>query len=757
MPPSNTAYPRGHDAQESDPFLEREKPNQVLLRLAAGYRVLLIGIATIMPALAIAYLYQSVDPTLRYSGPHLHEVAILVAVALAAFIGWVTYQSYRAHGEHYLRYVALAFFSFAIVYAPHGILTYQTHDHLVLFLIFGPVSRILMAGYLLAALLRINLPDDPAPIRQSRRRWVGHILAFLAMDLMLFAVVSQKIHLPVTVIRTLETLSLGILMTSLLVMLFVRVQSRLLQTHTIALLFFVQASAAFLLSKPWNHLWWLAHGISATGFLLLGYAIMRAYETTASFRWVYSERELFEQLRQRTGELEAVNQILEKNQRDLEQTFADYRVAQHKAREADARLAQVLAVADDAIMTVDGNFRIKDFNHGAETIFGYRSHEAIGQPIQSLIPHHFTESQLHQAEEFAISSPPSCWLNRDGGDTLGRRSDGRTFPAEASITQLITGEDILYIVILRDVSERKRAEGELRIAAAAFEAQEGMIVTNAEGLILRVNRAFTDITGYYAGDVVGHTPRLLKSGHHDAAFYAAMWDSVQRLNSWQGEIWNRRQSGEMYPAWLTITAVRDDRNGVTHYVGTLTDITERKAAEDAIKHLAFYDPLTHLPNRRLLLDRLHQAVAANARNPRKGALLFIDLDHFKTLNDTLGHDQGDRLLQRVAQRLIASVRENDTVARLGGDEFVVMLEDLSENPQHATTQAKIVGEKILASLNQPYSLAGHKHHSTPSIGVTLFGGHQKIVEELLKQADIAMYAAKAAGRNTVRFFEPDNI
>ncbi len=190
------------------------------------------------------------------------------------------------------------------------------------------------------------------------------------------------------------------------------------------------------------------------------------------------------------------------------------------------------------------------------------------------------------------------------------------------------------------------------------------------------------------------------------------------------------------------------------YRGTGRDITARKIAEDEIERLAFYDPLTQLPNRRLLLDRLQHALASSARSGRNGALLFIDLDNFKTLNDTLGHDKGDLLLQQVAQRLATCVREGDTVARLGGDEFVVMLEGLSENAEEAATQTEVVGEKIVATLNQPYLLAGYEHRSTPSIGVTLFGGHQNAIDELLKQADLAMYQAKAAGRNTLRFFDP---
>jgi len=301
----------------------------------------------------------------------------------------------------------------------------------------------------------------------------------------------------------------------------------------------------------------------------------------------------------------------------------------------------------------------------------------------------------------------------------------------------------------------RHAEAELRIAATAFESQEGMFVTDAAGVILKVNRAFSEITGYSAAEAVGQKSSLTKSGRHDAAFYAEMWKDIQTVGVWKGEIWNRRKNGEVYPEWLTITAVKNRQGETTHYVSTLTDITARKQAEDEIRHLAFYDPLTRLPNRRLLLDRLQQALVSKARNGREGALLFIDLDNFKVLNDTLGHDIGDRLLQQVAQRLVTCVREGDTVARLGGDEFIVMLEDLSKSSREAATQTETIGEKILDTLNQTYHLSGHEHRSTPSIGVTLFGSAKNSVEELLKRADLAMYQAKAAGRNTMRFFDPE--
>jgi diguanylate cyclase (GGDEF)-like protein/PAS domain S-box-containing protein len=281
-------------------------------------------------------------------------------------------------------------------------------------------------------------------------------------------------------------------------------------------------------------------------------------------------------------------------------------------------------------------------------------------------------------------------------------------------------------------------------------------VTDAQGLILRVNRAFTEMTGYSADEVIGKLPSILKSGRHDHDFYAGMWQQLSATGSWYGEVWDRRKNGEVFPKWQTISAVSGADGQVTHYVAAFTDISERKEAEEQIRNLAFYDPLTSLPNRRLLLDRLQQSLLLSERCGRRGALLFIDLDRFKTLNDTLGHDIGDLLLIEVANRLKSCLRTCDTAARLGGDEFVVMLEDLSEVATEAVDQARTVGEKIIETLNQTYQLASHEHHSTPSIGVTLFNGQQATIDELLKQADLAMYQSKAAGRNAMRFFAPES-
>ncbi len=311
-----------------------------------------------------------------------------------------------------------------------------------------------------------------------------------------------------------------------------------------------------------------------------------------------------------------------------------------------------------------------------------------------------------------------------------------------------------YRGIGNNITARKNAERELRIAAIAFESQEGMLVTGADTVILRTNRAFTKITGYESADAVGRRASFLASGQHDAAFFADMRQTLDSVGEWSGEIWNRCKDGQLNLHQMAITAVKDAQGRLTHYVASLSDVTQKAAAAKEIEHLAFYDPLTHLPNRRLMMDRLQQAFASSARSGNYGALLCLDLDHFKTLNDTLGHDMGDVLLQQVAQRLKDCVREGDTVARLGGDEFLLLLNGMSSEPTDAAEHTQSVGQKILQALNQPYQLAMHHVHSTPSIGAVLFSGQRQSVDELMKRADLAMYAAKTAGRNAVRFFDP---
>ncbi len=324
-----------------------------------------------------------------------------------------------------------------------------------------------------------------------------------------------------------------------------------------------------------------------------------------------------------------------------------------------------------------------------------------------------------------------------------------------AIPQRLADGALLWHGFMSDTTESRQAAESLRIAAIAFESEEGVFITNAAGVILRVNQGFSRITGYSAEEVVGQTPQILSSGRHDVAFYAAMYKALEQHDAWQGEVWNRRKNGEIFPEWLNITAVRDETNTVTHYVSAISDISRRKAAEAEIEHLAFHDPLTGLPNRRLFVDRLKHAMALNVRHKRQGALLFLDLDHFKNLNDTRGHAQGDLLLQRVAERLNYCVREANTVARLGGDEFVVLLQDLSDKPTEAAALAEAVGVKILAALHQSFQFGDFTYHSSASMGVTLLGVSDNSVDELLKRADLALYQAKDGGRNTLRFYDPD--
>jgi diguanylate cyclase (GGDEF)-like protein/PAS domain S-box-containing protein len=329
------------------------------------------------------------------------------------------------------------------------------------------------------------------------------------------------------------------------------------------------------------------------------------------------------------------------------------------------------------------------------------------------------------------------------------------------------GRPIEVVSSWSDITGQKMAELELRIAAITFESHEGILVTDANKTIQRVNHAFTQVTGYSAEEVIGKTPAILKSGRQDADFYDNMWQTIQQEDFWQGEIWNRRKNGEIYPEWLIITAIKDSQGQISNYVATFSDITERKEAEECIRNLAFYDPLTKLPNRRLLQDRLNQALATSQRNRRHGAIMFLDLDRFKLLNDTYGHSMGDQLLLAVAERLQGCVRASDTVARLGGDEFVVLLGSLDEYTSEAVAQARKVAEKIRTALAKPYHLPTHDgggtdsvgqqsitYHSSTSIGVVMFLGHTHSVEELMKRADLTMYEAKHAGRDAICVFDP---
>jgi len=296
-----------------------------------------------------------------------------------------------------------------------------------------------------------------------------------------------------------------------------------------------------------------------------------------------------------------------------------------------------------------------------------------------------------------------------------------------------------------DVTRRKQEEADLRVAAVAFESSQAMLVTDAQNQVLRVNQAFVQLLGFAVVDMVGQRPSKLKSPRHESGFYQAMWQQLLAQHHWQGEVWNRHQDGHDVLCWLCITGLCDEAGIVTHYVATYTDITTRKANEDEARHLAFFDPLTQLPNRRLLQDRLQQALAQARRDRVCLALIYIDLDKFKPVNDTLGHAAGDQLLKGVAQRLQACLREADTAARIGGDEFVVLLPVLQQ-----CADALDVARKMHHQLRQPFALGNAQTvQISSSVGVAIFPEHGDDAATLSLHADVAMYHAKGAGRDQV--------
>jgi diguanylate cyclase (GGDEF)-like protein/PAS domain S-box-containing protein len=299
------------------------------------------------------------------------------------------------------------------------------------------------------------------------------------------------------------------------------------------------------------------------------------------------------------------------------------------------------------------------------------------------------------------------------------------------------------------------SEKSMRLASSIYQTNaDAILVTDENNLIVDVNPAFTRITGYTHDEVIGQNPRILNSGKHDKEFYRQMWHSILNEGGWQGEIWDKRKNGEIYPKLLNIHLLRRADGSVYRHVAQFSDITEKKQKEDLISRQANYDPLTGLPNRRLLNERLEHALCAGKRNNLYGALMFLDMDKFKVLNDTLGHEYGDMLLIEVARRLKSSVRAMDTVVRLGGDEFVVLIESISEFSEDALFIIVDVSEKIRKALATPYQLNQYEYLSSPSIGVYLFDCKKDPADEILKRADMAMYQAKESGRNAVRFFDP---
>lgn len=304
------------------------------------------------------------------------------------------------------------------------------------------------------------------------------------------------------------------------------------------------------------------------------------------------------------------------------------------------------------------------------------------------------------------------------------------------------------------IEEREQARAEAQLAAAAFQTHLGILITDSNGYILKVNDTFKRITGYDDVDVIGKNPRMFSATHHNAALYRRLWKRIARTGNWEGEIWNQRKNGELFPEWLTVSAVHSTTGELTHYVATMSDISERKAAEQEIHQLAFYDPLTGLANRRLFMDRMESALKELQRHQRCGALLFIDIDNFKQINDTLGHHAGDQLLQSAARRLGKMLRDTDTLARLGSDEFAVLIEGVDGSLAQTIQLAEGIAHKLLMGLSEPVVLAEESIIATGCIGITIMANSQNSSDDYLQQVDMALFQAKSYGRHSVCFFDP---
>ncbi|MFA5242542.1 MAG: EAL domain-containing protein [Sulfuricella sp.] len=421
---------------------------------------------------------------------------------------------------------------------------------------------------------------------------------------------------------------------------------------------------------------------------------------------------------------------------------------------SNTQLRTLIETIPDLIWLKDPGGVFLACNPRFERLFNAPESQIVGKTDYDFVPRELADFFQQKDQEAIAAGKPS--INEEW---VTFADDGQRGLLETIKTPMRDSEGRLIGVlgIARDITERRANEEKLRFLARVVDsAAEAFMVTDTLGNIVAINPAFTAITGYSEAEVVGKTPAMFKSGRQDPAFYQQMWSSILATGYWEGEIWDRRKDGMIYPKWLTITTVRDTSNQPTHYVAAFTDITERKAAEERIHHLAFYDPLTRLPNRRLLMDRAEHALASSTRTGEYGALIFLDLDHFKTLNDTQGHAVGDQLLIEVGKRLSASMREVDTVSRLGGDEFVLLLEDLGQEEEPAAALAESLAEKIRSHLAQPFHLEGLSkgYQTSSSIGLTLFRDQESSLDALFKQADLALYQAKDAGRNTLRFFNP---
>jgi diguanylate cyclase (GGDEF)-like protein/PAS domain S-box-containing protein len=427
--------------------------------------------------------------------------------------------------------------------------------------------------------------------------------------------------------------------------------------------------------------------------------------------------------------------------------LARRRQAEHELHEVERKRAAMryqtlFEQSRDGILIIDPESRkFVEFNPVAHEQLGYTRDEFSRMGIGDIEADESPDDTVRRIDTIQRQG----W---DSFETHQRHKNGEIRDVQVIVQLLpIDGRPMLYCSF-RDITERKTVEASLYLYANMFEhSGEAILVTDHENRIIAANPALTKLTGYAFDELLGQNPRILSSQHTPRETYQSLWASLREEGFWQGELWDRHKNGNVYPKWTSISAIRDSEGRTTHYIASFTDISERKAAEARIERLAHHDTLTGLFNRYNLESRLGQALLTARRESMPLAVIFIDMDRFKVINDTLGHQVGDHLLIQVAMRLKASVRESDIVARLGGDEFVVVLSGIE-----SALDAMPVAGKILHALGQTYEVNGHTLHSTPSIGVSIFPSDGDDADTLMKNADTAMYHAKEQGRNNVQFF-----
>lgn len=405
---------------------------------------------------------------------------------------------------------------------------------------------------------------------------------------------------------------------------------------------------------------------------------------------------------------------------------------------------KIFEAVPDGLLVVDAAGLILYANGALERLFGYRPDELTGQPVERLTPHQLASAHAAYREQYQAA--PKARAMGASNDLFGCRKDGRLFPVDIMLSPLEIGDQKQTLCVVRDATARKEVEAKLTIANTVFQStQEAIVVTDVDCRIVAVNPAFEMATEYSEKEVLGQHMRILRSGRHDPYFYRRMWDSILSTGEWQGAIWNRRKSGEIYHEWLSISTVRDRDGKPVQYVGITTDMGRMNHVETAVERLAHYDALTGLPNRLLLNSRIQKTWERAHRDGKPFAVMFLDLDGFKTVNDTLGHPVGDELLKVVAARLRENMRETDTIARLGGDEFLIVLEDVGRDDIVA------VAEQLIKRISAPFDLGLAEPVCVGlSLGWSHYPEHADNVPALIRQADEALYQVKRSGRGAWR-------